>query len=208
MRHRTEPLRFGLLVPVKTYAGAKTRLTLADRETHRRLVRAFADDVIDAALESPCVTQVWVISADGSLARPGAVVVPDEGEGDLNRTLIAAARRMTVEAPSLGIAAICADLPCLLTQDLTAALRYAVSGRWFTADAEGEGTSLLAAAPGVALEPRFGPGSATEHEASGARPVGLELASLRLDVDTPADLVRAERLGVGVHTATVLTGRG
>ncbi|MDQ6687781.1 MAG: 2-phospho-L-lactate guanylyltransferase [Actinomycetota bacterium] len=206
MRRRTERQRFGLLVPVKTYTDAKTRLTLADRETHRRLVRAFADDVLDAALAAPPVARVQVISSDGSLARPGVIVVPDEGGGDLNRALIAAARRLAVDEPSLGIAAICADLPCLLAPDLTAALEYAVGGRWFTADAEGTGTSLLAAAPGVELEPRFGPGSAAEHEASGARPVGLELASLRLDVDTPADLVRADQLGVGVHTAAVLSG--
>ncbi|MDQ6934648.1 MAG: 2-phospho-L-lactate guanylyltransferase [Actinomycetota bacterium] len=208
MRRRTERQRFGLLVPVKTYAEAKTRLTLADRETHRRLVRAFADDVLDAALASPSVALVRVVSTDGSLARPGIVVVPDEGGGDLNRALTAAARRLALDEPSLGIAAICADLPCLLAADLTAALGYDGGGRWFIPDAEGKGTSLLAAAPGVELEPRFGPGSAAEHEASGAHPVGLELVSLRLDVDTPADLLRARQVGVGTHTAEVVTTRG
>jgi 2-phospho-L-lactate guanylyltransferase len=77
-----------------------------------------------------------------------------------------------------------------------------VGGRGFVADVTGSGTTLLAAAPGVALAPAYGPGSRQVHLRSGA----VELpgaAGLRLDVDTPDDLAQALLLGVGVATAAV-----
>ncbi len=81
-----------------------------------------------------------------------------------------------------------------------------LTSRWFVADAAGTGTTLLAAGPGVELEPHFGAGSALRHEESGAMPVRAELASLRRDVDTEEDLAAARELGVGEHTARALGG--
>jgi 2-phospho-L-lactate guanylyltransferase len=69
-------------------------------------------------------------------------------------------------------------------------------------DSAGTGTTLLAAAPGIALAPEYGLSSRATHLRSGA----VELPGapgLRLDVDTPDDLAEALRLGVGEATATV-----
>ena len=78
------------------------------------------------------------------------------------------------------------------------------AGRGFVADAEGVGTTLLAAAPGTPLQPRFGADSARAHRDSGA--VALPApAALRRDVDTPADLREALRLGVGPRTRDVVS---
>jgi 2-phospho-L-lactate guanylyltransferase len=98
-----------------------------------------------------------------------------------------------------------ADLPCLRTPDLETALSQAAAQgrRAFVADAAGTGTTLLAAPAGVELDPRFGPGSAAAHAASGAHAITGPLASLRLDVDTTDDLDRALRLGAGPETAQV-----
>ena len=52
---------------------------------------------------------------------------------------------------------------------------------------------MLAAGPGVDLDPHFGAGSARRHEESGAVPVRAALPSLRRDVDTDADLAAAPR---------------
>src|SRR5919199_1918141 len=46
-------------------------------------------------------------------------------------------------------------------------------------DAAGTGTTLLVAAPGCALDPRFGPGSAAVHRASGARQLAGDWPGLR-----------------------------
>src|SRR5205085_6354901 len=122
----------------------------------------------------------------------------------LNRALARAARR--VAGPGTSIAALLADLPCLRSTDLAGAFD-AGTDRRFVADAAGTGTTLLIAPAGTELDPRFGPGSAQAHADSGARPLLDPLESLRLDVDTTADLEVALRFGVGMHTAKIASGR-
>lgn len=208
LRERLLPVTveaFALLVPVKALSAAKTRLAL-DGDRTRALMRAFAADAVSAAAQSPLVARLFVVSDEPDL-RPlrGVDVLPDEGAGDLNRALTAAARRVRAVHPDLGIAALCADLPCLVEADLTLALTPGPAARWFVADAEGSGTTLLAAVPHTDLDPCFGPGSAGRHAATGAVPVADEVPTLRHDVDTPADLDAAVALGVGPHTATALS---
>ena len=195
---------FALLVPVKTLALAKSRLSVTDTADREPLMRAFALDAIAAAVRSPTVAQVHVITDDPGFEVEGALRLPDEGEGDLNRALHHAALRVRLVDPDLAVAAMCADLPSLRTADLTDALSASLTPRWFVADADGTGTTLLAAGPGVELQPHFGVGSARRHEESGAMPVRAELASLRRDVDTEDDLVAARALGVGMHTSRAL----
>ncbi|MGN6302127.1 MAG: 2-phospho-L-lactate guanylyltransferase [Angustibacter sp.] len=199
--------RFTLLVPVKEGAGAKTRLDAVGPAARADLMAAFARDAITAAQAADLVEVYVVGDADAlgpALDGLEVTVLRDEGHGDLNRALVAAAQR--VSRPDRGVAVMLADLPCLRTADLEAALSEAIrsGGRRFVADAEGSGTTLLAAPPGVDVEPRFGVGSAGAHAASGALPVTGELASLRLDVDTTDDLERAIGFGVGAHTARVI----
>ena len=195
---------FALLVPVKTLSLAKSRLSVAEVDEREPLMRAFALDAITASVASPAVAQVHVVTDDAGFDVGGAQRLPDEGDGDLNRALHAASLRVRLVDPDLAVAAMCADLPSLRTEDLTDALSAGLTSRWFVADAAGTGTTLLAAGPGVALEPHFGAGSALRHEESGAVPVRAELSSLRRDVDTEADLAAARELGVGRHTARAL----
>jgi len=137
----------------------------------------------------------------------GAARLPDEGDGDLNRALVHASLRVRLRQPGWGVAAMCADLPCVNAEDLQTALGSGLTQRWFVADAAGTGTTLLAAAPGVDLDPHFGADSARRHERSGAASVRAQVASLRRDVDTEVDLTSARALGVGPHTTKVLTDR-
>ena len=79
----------------------------------------------------------------------------------------------------------------------------------FVADTEGTGTTLLTAADGSRLDPRFGHRSRARHAASGAvELVTGPLASLRRDVDTEVDLHDARRLGLGPRTLAVLAQLG
>ena len=195
---------FALLVPVKALALAKSRLTVAGPDRREPLMRAFALDAIAAAVRSPAVQQVHVVTDDPGFEIDGVRRLPDEGEGDLNRALHHASLRVRLDDPAVAVAALCADLPSLRTEDLTDALSAGLTPRWFVADAAGTGTTLLVAAPGIDLQPHFGSGSARRHEESGAAPVRAELASLRRDVDTEADLAAARTLGVGRHTRLAL----
>jgi 2-phospho-L-lactate guanylyltransferase len=208
-----------VIVPLKRLEAAKSRLrgALADAD-HEALVLAMALDTVAAALASPIVGRVVVVTGDPGPSEAatllGAEVVADVPDAGLNPALAYAAalvRPRGVTATLPGVVALPADLPALRTADLTEALRQAEevaqaarprgTGRAFVADATGLGTVLLAAPPGTLLEPCFGANSAAAHAASGAVELAGDWPSLRHDVDTPADLAEAFVLGVGPRTA-------
>lgn len=195
---------FALLMPVKTLTLAKSRLEVPRPDQREPLMRAFALDAIAAASRSSSVAQVYVVTDEPGFEINGAVRLPDEGEGDLNRALHHASLRVRLLDPASGVAAMCADLPCLTTEDLDAGLAAGLAPRWFVADASGEGTTLLAAGYGVDLDPHFGAASARRHEESGARPVRAAVPTLRMDVDTETDLATARGIGLGPQTTRAL----
>ena len=193
---------WGLVVPVKRLALAKTRLSSYGDATRQELALAFALDVVAACLAAETVDAVVVVSDDAraraALAETGALVVADVPDAGLNPALEHGAAQVRA---GLGVATVSADLPALRPEDLDAALAAVpTGGRGFVVDVAGTGTTLLAAAPGVALAPAYGTASRDVHLRSGA----VELPAppgLRLDVDTPDDLAAALLLGVGAATA-------
>ena len=199
-----------LVVPVKRTAIAKSRLAAAYPQHRPELARAFAVDTTAAALASPLVRAVLVVTDDPVVAADvtavGARVIPDLPATGLNEALLHGATVAAAEFPDNGVAALSADLPALRPAELTAVLAACVAPRSFVIDLPGTGTTLLAATPGASLDPRFGVGSALAHQASGA--VSIELTgieSVRRDVDTAADLAHAVQLGVGPATAEVMS---
>lgn len=198
------------VLPVKRLPAAKTRLRGALAVPHDRLVLAVVADTLAAVVACPRVAGTILVTADETVAGLGrdlgVRVLPDRPDRGLNAALDHGARL----ARTLGaerVAALTADLPALRTGELADALDTAAAAgrpRSFVADADGTGTTLLAAT-GVDLAPRFGPGSAAAHEASGALPLAGDWPSLRRDVDTAADLAVTADLGLGVHTAGLLT---
>ena len=209
----SSPCRFAMLVPVKPAAHAKSRLAALGDEARRSLVAAFVADTVTAALASPAVGAVLVITDDhllaGAAADLGAHVVPDAVVDDLNGSLVQAAAEAQRRWPDLRPAAMCADLPALDPAELGEALAVASAHpAAFVADAAGHGTTMVAAASGEDFRPCFGPGSREAHVAEGAHEiVEVDVPTLRRDVDTPADLADAVALGVGQRTRLVVTGR-
>jgi 2-phospho-L-lactate guanylyltransferase len=199
-----------LAIPVKRTAIAKSRLAPAYPQHRPELARAFAVDTTVAALASPLVHAVLVVTDDPVVAADvtavGARVIPDLPGLGLNEALLHGATVAAAEFPGNGVAALSADLPALRPAELTAVLAACVAPRSFVIDLPGTGTTLLAAAPGIALDPRFGVGSALAHQASGAVPIELAtIESVRRDVDTAADLAHAVQMGVGPATADVMS---
>ena len=194
-----------MVVPVKLLARAKTRLAPFGDAARAELALAFAADVVAAVLRCDAVARVLVVTDDvraaSALRQPGSRVVRDLPGAGLNAALRHGARVLREQDPALGVASLASDLPALDAADLGAAL-LRVQARAFVPDSAGEGTTLLAAAPGWRLQPSYGPGSRARHLASGAVELSAP-AALRLDVDTPDDLAAALRLGVGPHTAAV-----
>lgn len=200
-----------LLVPVKQTAIAKSRLFEFPPPLRQRLALAFAQDAVSAAVECPEVRRVVVVTNDPDgrrLADLGAEVVPDVPDAGLNPALQHAAQLVRRRDPAAAVAAMSADLPAVRGVDLSAAFALGSTPRWFVPDRAGGGTTVLAARPPADLSPAFGATSRTAHQASGAAELTNErLERLRLDVDTSSDLLLAVKLGVGQHTAAVLSAK-
>lgn len=201
-----------LVVPLKSVARAKTRLEGAlGPADHAELVLALASDTISAALRTPAVHRVLVVAARPgevtALAALGADVIGEHAPGGLNAALRQGSGMLRAADPGCVVGALQADLPALLPHDLQHAITEAHGRRAFCADRDGAGTTLLLSATGGDLDPRFGARSAVAHAASGAVRLSAAGATLRTDVDTPADLAHAHRLGLGPHTLALLGGR-
>ncbi|PYC79111.1 2-phospho-L-lactate guanylyltransferase [Streptomyces tateyamensis] len=207
-QHTVRPPRdaWSLVLPVKPLDRAKSRLAPFAGARRGELALAFALDTVAAALASPLVAQVLVVSQDPRaserLAALGAVVVADEPGGGLNPALSHGAAHARRLRPGTPLAALSADLPALRPAELTRVLAAAAgAGRAFLADAPGAGTTLLACDGHRLLAPAFGGASRARHAAGGARELTLaDVPSVRRDVDTGADLAAALALGVGPHT--------
>ena len=200
--------RFVALVPVKPPALGKSRLAGLPGHVRRDLAEAFAEDTVAAALATRAMERVLVVTDDSRFARHlgtalSCDVIPDGVGGDLNGTLVQAAREATRRWPDLTPVALCADLPALRADDLGSALdAWRPDAPGFVTDEAGTGTTLFVADP-PGFAPRFGESSRTAHLAGGAREIPGALRTLRRDVDDVTDLGRAMLLGVGPQTAAV-----
>ncbi|HYB37469.1 MAG TPA: 2-phospho-L-lactate guanylyltransferase [Mycobacterium sp.] len=204
----------GLIIAVKRLATAKTRLApVFSARTREAVVLAMLLDTLTAATGVESLRSVTVITPDDAAAAAaaelGADVLPDptpEGHHDPLNNAIAAAEHVVAESVP-NIVVLQGDLPALQTQELAEAIAAARHHRRsFIADRQGTGTAALCAF-GTALDPRFGPDSATRHRRSGAVELTGAWPGLRCDIDTPADLAVARRLGVGTATARALARR-
>lgn len=197
--------QWSVVVPAKRLDRAKTRLgPTGTRAAHEELVLAMLGDTLDAVLACSAVGSAWVVTDDPRAAAVAAVagarVVPDVPAAGLD----AALHHGAATAANPLVAALHSDLPALRADELAGALGAAAAvRRSFVADADGTGTTLLAVTDGV-LAPAFGPGSAAAHAASGAVALAGAWPGLRRDVDTPAHLAEAARLGTGPRTRAAL----
>lgn len=225
---------WSLVIPVKRLSLAKTRLSgaLAGTATDNllgdpvpspgrplvgnglpangRIALAMASDTVRATLSSTNVGTVIVVTNDqlatDTLSALGAQVVPDSPDDGLNAALRYGAELASLHRPDDGVAALSADLAALRPEELTAALDAAAGHQHaYVADVHGTGTTLLSALHGRRLDPRFGVESALAHRRYGAHPLDGAWPGLRRDLDTPADLAIAVRLGLGPATATELS---
>ncbi len=197
---------WAVVIPVKPSVRGKSRLEV-DGVDRVALARAIALDTIAAVAACESVARVVVVTDDGGLVVqafdiPGLRFVSEGDAVGLNEAVAVGAE--TVEG--MPRAALLGDLPSLRPADLAAALEAAASvDRGVVADAEGTGSTLVTARPGVAWETSFGDGSFARHVALGCVPLQIPDAStLRRDVDDATQLAAAARLGLGARTAALL----
>ena len=205
------------IIPVRGLERAKTRLGEAlDPEERRALVEGLLRRTIRAALTTPGVRAVAVVSPDPEAlavaADAGAVTLP-QGGGGLNEGL-ADGRAWARELGATAILVVPADLPAIgpgeLAQVLGAARARLAATRALgmpatslvalVPDRAGLGTNVLLLAPPGAVPFQYGPGSRAAHAGAAARlgAAYLEIdGRLGLDLDTPDDLLAAEAVGLG-----------
>ncbi|RFD25333.1 2-phospho-L-lactate guanylyltransferase [Mycobacterium uberis] len=201
----------GLIIAVKRLAAAKTRLSsVFSARTRENVVLAMLIDTLTVATHVSALSSITVITPDEAAAAAAAELganvladpTPEEHDDPLNNA-IATAEHMVTGLLS-NIIVLQGDLPALQTQELSEAIIAARHHqRSFVADRLGSGTSALCAF-GTALDPQFGPDSSAQHRRSGAIELTGPWPGLRCDVDTPADLAAACRLGIGAATARVV----
>ncbi len=196
-----------LIIAVKRLAAAKTRLApVFSARTRENVVLAMLVDTLTAVGRVTSLGSITVITPDeaaaAAAAELGADVLADptpEGHRDPLNNAIAAAERALADSFS-NVVALQGDLPALQAQELGEAIAAARHHRRsFVADRLATGTAALFAF-GAALDPQFGPDSSARHRRSGAIELTGAWPGLRCDVDTPADLAAARRLGVGAAT--------
>lgn len=186
------------VLPVKRFDEAKQRLTAGyEPERRRALVGAMVGDVLEAIESARTVERTIIVTGDPiaqELASEfGAEVVPDPGDlGHVQAVLAGIARAEAEGAESVVL--LPGDCPLLDPQELDRLLT-GVPERYVTIvpDRHGTGTNALVLSPPSAIVPAFGEGSCARH-VEAARDAGIpygveELASLGLDLDTPADVV-------------------
>jgi 2-phospho-L-lactate guanylyltransferase len=194
-------LKATAVLPVKRFDAAKQRLAAGmDGEHRRRLVEAMAADVLEAIGEARTIERTIVVSdepaAQRLAAEAGAEALADPGGGHVEAALagIAAAEAAGADCVVL----LPGDCPLLDPHELDRLLT-GVPERYvgIVPDRHGTGTNALVLSPPSAIVPAFGEGSRARHVAA-AREAGVpfgveELASLGLDLDTPADLIALTR---------------
>lgn len=204
------------IVPVKRFPEAKQRLTPGiDEERRTALVAAMLEDVLEAIAAARAIERTIVVSGDPVAqeiaASAAAEVVPDPADEGHVEAALAGIARAEVEGAEC-VVLLPGDCPLLDPRELDRLLTgvpdpYVA----IVPDRHGEGTNALVLTPPTAIRPAFGEGSRARHVAA-AREAGVphaveELASLALDLDTPADLVALTRRIEGSRGAAPRTAR-
>lgn len=191
------------IIPVGSLEGAKSRLgAVLDAEERHDLAARLARRTIAAAVSTPSVEEVLVITPDDEVRELalalGARPIRQRTSG-LNDGL-REARAEALAAGATAIVILPIDLPHV-TPDAIEATLEPVRRRGtrplvvIVPDRHGRGTNALVVAPPDAIDVRFGGDSRAAHAAAAIQAAALliELAGpLRLDLDTPDDLVLAE----------------
>jgi len=201
--------RIVALVPVRSLSGAKSRLgEPLDPEERADLILALLRRTVEAARAARRLVGVMVVSMDPDLlerARAmGAATLRQETDG-LNEALAEA--RLAAGAAT-AVIALPGDLPGVtasaidgLAEAAELAMRRAPDRPVvvLVPDRHGSGTNALLLAPPTAIDFSFGEGSRAAHaaaaEAAGATYLELD-GPLSFDVDTPDDLLEADRRGL------------
>jgi 2-phospho-L-lactate/phosphoenolpyruvate guanylyltransferase len=185
---RSNRTRWQAVVPIREGAG-KSRL-------QEDLTAVFARDTLEALLANSEIDLTFVVGRD--FPELPVTHVDDPG-GGLNAAIVQALKLTT--GPTL---VVLGDLPTLRSEDLYPIFDQAsLVATGFVPDHTGSGTTMITINTDQIPSLHFGADSASKFAAAGF----IELSAsdhARCDIDTQEDLLRAQSLGLGIHTLTQL----
>jgi 2-phospho-L-lactate guanylyltransferase len=195
-------MRVAAVLPVKHFDDAKQRLATGLEPAQRRdLAAAMVEDVLAAIGQARTIERTIVVTGDPIAqeiaAEAGAEIVPDPSDTGHVQAALAGIARAEVEGAEC-VVLLPGDCPLLDPQELDRLLTGVPSPYvGIVPDRHGTGTNGLVLNPPSAIVPAFGEGSCARH-VDLARDAGIpfeveELASLGLDLDTPADVIALTR---------------
>lgn len=193
------PPGWTVVMPLKASTRGKSRIDLAP-ELRRRLVLVMAADAVTAVAGADGVDRVLLVVEDEGDARTvvdavrsadvGGRAAPVQTHVTTATSLNEAIRDGAARAGDGPVAVLPCDVPSATSAEIGSALaRARHHRRSVVADADGVGTTLLAALGAAELRPRYGTNSWRRHVDDGAVPLDLPADSgLRRDVDLRSDL--------------------
>jgi 2-phospho-L-lactate guanylyltransferase len=189
-----------VVIPVRSFDGAKSRLgAVLDAEERRELVERLLRRTVDAALATPGIAEVLVVSPDPDVLAL-ATACGARAIAQRTRGLNPAIQEARDAAPGAArLLVIPTDVPAVSPAALGAVLAAGdLAGSpsvVLAPDRHGRGTNALLLDPPDVIDPAFGGDSRTGHAwlASSADAAFAEVPGvLALDIDTPEDLLLAE----------------
>lgn len=190
--------RFHAIIPLKTRASAKSRLSPGFGRMQRiDLIAQMLHGVLGACAEARLVDRMTIV-VDGPFPDTGALpaatrLVRQPATTSGLSAGVAATLDLLAPESSGGVAIVMADLPAITAPSLDRALAQVGPGRagLIATDQHSEGTSLLAWRGGMFRDLRYGAGSRTAHRVA-LRAAGFGVRELPphpafCDLDTPAD---------------------
>jgi 2-phospho-L-lactate guanylyltransferase len=207
--------RIRVIIPVKRFAVAKTRLApVLDTDERAELARLMFEDVIETVTAcSDVFDGMLVITIDPEAAatarRHGAFVLGDVSEQGVNDALSRGLRYL--EAAADGVIVVPSDIPQIARPALVESAAAIATGPAIALvrAADDGGTNLLACRPLGVIKPQFGPRSFEQHRRAalqaGVAVRTLHLPALSLDIDRPEDLCRFLALGSKTRSHDFLT---
>lgn len=184
-----------LIIPVKSLAEGKSRLSDVLGPTQRRLLnRRFLDHVLSVAIEFPGGGSTLVVSRDAdvlAMARARNIAVLEETEDDGQNPALTRACASLGDRDGRDLLVVSADLPHLSAEDLRAMRRSPAA---IAPNNAGTGTNALFVTAPHAIPFYFGEDSFSRHREAcrslGLEPVVVNRLGLAFDIDTPEDYAR------------------
>lgn len=203
-----------ILVPVKRFEAAKTRLSPALAPKDRSaLASAMLEDTLQVLKGLSGIDGIALVTREPlaiKLAKSLDILAIEDTASDLNGALELGRSTLLDAAPDASVLVLPADLPGLRAEDVeTLIAAHAVNQAPVIVPAhDGDGTNALLTASGNHIAYEFGPASYKRHlarlSAQDDRALTLGLPSFARDIDLPEDLGTLKQLPGGRKSAHVL----